>query len=278
MSKHHSAEEDFLITDPEKHPGVILEVPAGVKPVRLEPIGYAADTMVRCAFCPPRREHLRGFFAVLPDGGLALCGNCCAIKIAGKATVAEIRRDVKKQMEVAAARKDIALLATGLAPVIEILERDWVPIEKEVHDSVRCLNECFMSVKLPSMSKLTTASTGLKAIISAASTGPANLVEIKRKRSLALNFIEQGVKELREELSKLDPMRVKNLVKTDNPVHGFYRTRLDGRSLLVLDCPSWSYPDEHENKMVVHMQLPKIHLADQGPLMEAVEVARLAAA
>lgn len=277
MSKQPFAEDDFLITDPEKHPNVILEVPAGVEPLRLEPVGYLADTEVRCSFCPQRQRHRRGFFAVLPDESLALCGNCCAVKIAGKSTVAKIKQDVKRREEVAAARKDVALLAIGLAPVIEILERDWLPIEKDVHRHVQRLHECFHSVKLPRLAKLSVVAAGLRDISAASSEGQVNLRAIKRKRVRALDMIPEGMAGLRDELAKLDLARLKQLVDADEPVHGYYRTKLHGRSLYLLDLPSWADPEFYDGRMEVHMTMAKIHLPDQRPLMEAVEVARLGA-
>lgn len=273
MSMQHFAEDDFLITDPEKHPGVVLEVPAGIKPLQLEPIGYHAEAEVRCAFCPQRQKHRRGFFAILPDESLALRGNCCAEKIAGKFTVAKIKRDVKRREEVAAARKDIALLGSGLAPVIEILERDWLPIEKEVHRHVNRLKQCFFTVKAPNMAKLSVVASGLSAIVSAASSGSVS--DVRRKRCRGLDMISEGVSDLIVEIGKLDINEVKRLVDGDDLVHGFYRTRLQGRSLYLLDTPSWADPETHDSHMAIHMTLPTIHLPDTVPLMQAVGAAKL---
>lgn len=272
MNKQTFAEDDFLITDPEKHPGVVLEVPAGVQPIRLEPIGYYAETEVRCAFCPQRQKHRRGFFAVLPDEILALCGNCCAEKIAGKSTVAEIKRDVKRREEVAAARKDIALLGAGLTPVIEILERDWLPVEKEVHRNVSRLKQCFFRVREPARAKLSNVATYLRDIVSAAASG--SVIDVRRKRSEALNMISEGIAELAVELEKLDMDRVTQLVKFDDRIHGYYRTRLQGRALYMLTTPSWVNPETHDSHMEIHMTIPKIQLPDTAPLMAAIEVAR----
>lgn len=275
MNKQTFAEDDFLITDPEKHPGVVLEVPAGVQPLRLEPIGYHAETEVRCAFCRNRQKHNCGFFAVLPDESQALCGNCCAEKIADKSTVAKIKRDIKRREEVAAARKDIALLAVGLPPVIEILERDWLRVESEIHRNVYRLKECFFAVKAPRMAKLSVASKGLHDIVSAASIGPVSVAEIKRRRSRALDMISEGVSELRGEIEKLNIDEVGRLVDGDDTVHGYFRTRLQGRSLYLLDTPSWADPEIHGSRMEVHMTVPKFQLPDKVPLMQSVEVAKL---
>lgn len=275
MNKQRSAEDDFLITDPEKHPGVVLKVKAGERPRRLEPIGYLADTEVRCAFCPQRQRHRRGFFAVLADESLALCGNCCAEKIAGKSTVAKIKRDIQRREEVAAARRDIALLGAGLAPVIEILTRNWLPLEKEVHRHVYRLKECFFTVKTPKMAKLSHVAAGLQDIVSAATTGSVS--NVKSKRARALDMISEGVSELNAEVRKLDLEELRRLVDRDDFVHGYYRTRLEGRSLYLLDTPSWADPEAHDSHMNLHMKVPKINLPDKGPLMEAVKVARLVA-
>lgn len=277
MNKQTFIEDGFLINDPEKHPGVILDVPAGVDALQLEPVGYSSDTEVRCSFCPQRQKHRRGFFAVLPDGSLALCGNCCAEKIAGKATVAKIKRDVKRCEDVAAARKDVALLAVGLDLVIEILERDWLLVEKDIHRHVRRLNECFYSVKAPGMAKLTVVAAGLRDISAASSGRPVSLSAIKRRRSRALNMIQEGLSELRDEVAKFELDGVRQLVDRDDPIHGFCRTKLHGRLLYVLDCPPWCDPELHDGHMKVRMTIPKLHIPDRRPLMEAVEVATLAA-
>ena len=64
--------EEFLITDPESQPSVVLEVEQGVRPLQLlEP--YSATVDVHCAFCPQRQRHKHGYLALLPDGRRALC-------------------------------------------------------------------------------------------------------------------------------------------------------------------------------------------------------------
>lgn len=274
MSHHFRSDEAVLVTDPENRHGVILDVPPGVKAVDLEPVGYVATSPVRCSFCRQRQSHNRGFFAVLETGGLALCGHCCAEKIAGKETVEKIRREVKRREVEVVARRGIVRLAVGLAPIVEIIERDWVSVEKDVHRHVRRLRECFHDIKEPRMPKLSVASRGLKEIIDAASGGKSTLTDAKRKRVRALEMIVEGIDELREELWKLNPERVQLFVRVDSPVHGFRRTALHGRSLYLLNSPSWVDPRDCDSEMELHMQLPKISLPNPAPLIDAVEEAR----
>ena len=92
--------EEFLITDPEAQPGVVLKVEPGIRPLQLlEP--YLADHDVHCAFCLQRQLHKHGYFALLPDGSRALCGNICALEYFDKATVSSLDR---KRDQLASAR------------------------------------------------------------------------------------------------------------------------------------------------------------------------------
>lgn len=59
MSRH-LPDEDLLITDPERQPGVILDVPPDVRPIGLLDTGYYADHEVRCSFCVKRTRHKKG--------------------------------------------------------------------------------------------------------------------------------------------------------------------------------------------------------------------------
>lgn len=65
------------------------------------------------------------------------------------------------------------------------------------------------------------------------------------------------------------------LVDGDDTVHGYFRTRLQGRSLYLLDTPSWADPETHGSSMEVHMTVPKFQLPDKVPLMLSVEIAKL---
>ncbi len=124
-----SPTEEFLITDPESQPDVVLEVEPGVRPLQLlEPYSAAID--VHCAFCSQRQRHRHGYLALLPDGRRALCGNICAEEFFDKQTVSTLDR---KRERLASARRrqqmSDAIVGTAekLLPIIdkEIAPNEW---------------------------------------------------------------------------------------------------------------------------------------------------------
>jgi hypothetical protein len=122
--------EEFLITDPESQPGVVLAVEAGVRPIQLlEP--YYANHDVRCAFCAHRQVHKKGYFALLPDGRRALCGNVCAEEYFDKQTVNSLDRK-RDQLASARLRREQADAIIGnAAALLPIIDADIAPNEWE---------------------------------------------------------------------------------------------------------------------------------------------------
>jgi hypothetical protein len=275
MSKSSPVDDLFLITDPLSQPGVVSEAPPGAKIAAIE-AGYVSSYEVRCAFCAKRTPHRRGFFARLPDGSLTLLGKDCAVKASDLATVSAIERDVRRREVAAAARRGVAELAIGLEPVIEILERDWLDDEKEIHRLVRRLSEVFPTVPEPRMAKIAICAKGLRALMDPSSNPDLTVAKAKRRR--ALTMIEEGVVQLHDELEKLSLKRVRARVQSDTPVAGYRRTTLEGRTLRKINVPSWSDYDEWlaDLRMEVFMEIPEFKLADPTPLRRAIEEARAA--
>jgi len=273
MSNHSPSDHQFLITNPLEQPGVVLSVPPGIRPVMISD-GYVSDVEVRCSFCAKRTPHRRGFLAPLPDGSVALLGKDCAVNFSDLETVAAIERDVRRREVLAAANKGIAELAIGLGSVVEILERDWLEDEQLVHQEVRRLTKVFVYTKPPRLAKLSAAAKGLREILKPGSGATLKLTDIKAKRKRALEFIEEGLTELRDEYSKLEHNEVSRLCKNAEPVRGYVRCLLEKRDLYVLDFPSWANPDKYEPSMNLFMTLPKITFGDEGPLHRAIADAR----
>ena len=91
-------------------------------------------------------------------------------------------------------------------------------------------------------------------------------------------MIEEGVRTLPEELEKISINEIQRLVKLDDPIGQYYRTKIEGRTLLNLDLPSWIDPNDWagELKMKTHMRIPEFKLADPAPLLRAIEEVRTA--
>lgn len=123
-----SPNEEFLITDPEKQPGVVLEVEAGARPIQLlEP--YSADHDVHCAFCPQKQLHRHGYLALLEDGRRALCGNVCAEEYFDKATVSSLDRKRDQLAGARLKRQQAAAIIGKAADLLPIIDADIAPNE-----------------------------------------------------------------------------------------------------------------------------------------------------
>lgn len=270
MSKQPFAEDDFLITDPEKHPGVVLEVPAGVKPLRLEPIGYRADIEVRCAFCRNRQRHIYGFFALLPDGNLALCGNCCAVEIADKSTVKKIKRDVQRREVSNQCMIVIRELTKGLPEVLALLERDFLPIEAQVNSTVEKLEWLLPSSRgtWKTSKKLGLARGGLVSVLKITGKLDERGVEgVLEKRQRIFAAIREGLQELEVAAKALRVGPVKHTLSNLARRDGYEQVTMRGAEVVV---GGWiSDPDDDEMEIFSErtVPLPSLEVPDAGELL-----------
>jgi len=274
VSKQPFAENDFLITDPEKHPGVVFEVPAGVRPLRLEPIGYRADTEVRCAFCRNRQRHVYGFFAVLPDGSLALCGNCCAVEISDKSTVAKIKQDVKRREITSQNMVVIRELTRGLPEVLEVLERDFLPIEAQVNSIAEKLEWLFPSSRgtWKTSKKLGLARGGLVSVLKITGRLDERGVEsVLEKRRRIFTALHEGLQELEAAAKALRPGPVKHTVCNLARRDGYEQVTIRGAEVVV---GGW-IPDPDDDEMEIFSEqavpLPPLQVPDTGELLELMK-------
>lgn len=124
----NTPEPDFLITNPEKQPDVVLEVEAGARPIQLlEP--YAADHDVHCAFCKQRQLHKNGYLALLEDGRRALCGNVCAEEYFDKATVNSLDRKRDQLAGARRKRQQAEAIIGKAADLLPVIDNDIAPNE-----------------------------------------------------------------------------------------------------------------------------------------------------
>lgn len=146
MSKALSPDEEFVITDLDKQPGVVLEVEPGIRPVMLLE-GYLSEKMVWCSFCKQRQRHGKGCFALLPDGSKALCGHCCAVEFTDKTTVAKIEKDLDRLVAQAEQWKISGTVLERVPELIEILDCDLIPIEQSVQQVMEELERIFPTLR-----------------------------------------------------------------------------------------------------------------------------------
>lgn len=191
--------EDFLIGDPLGQPGVVEEVGAGISPTHLLPVGYYAETEVRCSFCPQRQRHKRGYFAVLPIGALALCGNCCAVRGVSQETVDRIDRTMEKRIAAVRRKARRQPLTTGLAELIELLDAEVLLTESQAFATLAELRRAFpigIPVR-PNGPMIAKGRGGLAAVLKVCENmTDAHLPTLWGKRRAALDLIDRGLDQI----------------------------------------------------------------------------------
>ncbi|PTA98892.1 MULTISPECIES: hypothetical protein [unclassified Sulfitobacter] len=234
MSKQVFPGEDFVITDPEQQPGVTLEVHAGIRPVMLLD-GYLSDTNVRCSFCKQRQWHRKGIFALLPDGSKALCGHCCAVELTDKTTVAKIERNLEKRVEIAAHRKMSAAVLGNAQELLQILDRDFIPVEKEMLQMIEEMERIFPSLQQRKPPKLAVARGGLATIIEAAEHKLTDLrvEEILKKRKLVDEAIHTGIELLEEGIKAFKPEHISRQLRHLALRARYEESKMVGRTITV---------------------------------------------
>lgn len=247
----HTLPLDLLITDPLSQPGVITDVPPGVSPTDLLPIGYQSANAVRCSFCPQRQPHNRGYFAVLPGGQLALCGNCCAKVIGGKETVAAIDRKRKEQTSSNMRRAVSDRVTRGIPELLALLEPVRLAealARQELHSLYRFVDDRYYHhPHLP----FAMGVGGLKAIMKKANEGSIserNAPELVQRRSKALQMIKDGFDDIPPLIKRVTKAGLPEELHTISREYGLHLHQ-DGSRIRFRKDP-WSDIREHHVQFV----------------------------
>lgn len=270
MSKQYAADDDFLITDPEKQPGVILDLPAGVAPMGLRDEGYYANAMVRCSFCRQRQRHRRGYFAVLPDGSLALCGHCCAVALTSKATVAKIDRRVDAQIAAAEHRTISAAIVRNIPEILAIIDRDFLALEREVNETSSELSALFPGWHRRAVPKLGVARGGLVALINEAGgkLTDRKVEDLLKKRQLVFEAIREGLDLLKDGAAFIDLDRIRGMYRDYAHRCGYQEASLKERTLTVGGC-CWHLGEY--DYWTFELEIPEIVVPDMAELLELLD-------
>lgn len=234
MSKALPPDEEFVIIDPDQQPGVVLEVEPGIRPVMLLE-GYLSEKMVRCSFCKQRQRHRKGCFALLPDGSKALCGHCCAVEFTDKTTVAKIEKDLDRRVAQAEQRKISGAVLEGVRELIEILDRDLIPVEQSVHQVMEELERIFPTLRQRKPPKLAVARGGLASILKTADEKltERRIEEILRKRGLVNDTIREGLALIQESVKAVSPDRIRGRFRSLAEGAGYEEMKMSGNVMVV---------------------------------------------
>ncbi|SEJ30489.1 hypothetical protein SAMN05421762_0956 [Pseudooceanicola nitratireducens] len=233
MSEALPPDEEFVITDPDQQPGVVFEVEPGIRPAMLE--GYLSEKMVRCSFCKQRQRHRKGCFALLPEVSKALCDHCCAVEFTDKVTVAKIEKDLDRRVAQAEQRKISGAVFEGVPQLIEILDRDLIPIEQSLQQVMEELERIFPALRRRKPPKLAVACGGLATILKAADEKliERRIEEILRKRGLVNDAIREGFALLQESVKAISPDRIRSRFRGLAEGAGYEEMKMSGNVMVA---------------------------------------------
>lgn len=249
---------DFLIRDPLSQPGVVEDVQPGIAPTDLLPTPYYANDMVRCAFCPQRQHHRKGYFAVLPDGSVALCGNCCAVHFAGLETVQRIDRE-RTRIESSIRNRDRLLPIThGIAELLEAIEPFW-QLEQKTAKAVAYLAAKFPGEFDAQQDQFIARGRGGLVTIQkqeGESLTDVRLAELRKTRESASNLIQLGLNQLPERCSKVSPRSIRK--RLDELMHKHPHC-----NLFFMQDSIWDRSSRPERLAISNLYAP-----DLGPIRQ----------
>lgn len=126
--------EKLRVDCPDEQDGLTLIIGGDEAPVDYEN-SYKIGYKVACAFCSKKTPHQWGITAVMEDGRRALCGNCCAKRLFGSDIHKKLSAELSKRERSVIARHMFGPLMDGISSVIDELEANWLPFEKQVIDA-----------------------------------------------------------------------------------------------------------------------------------------------
>lgn len=271
----HIPDHEAIISDPDKQPGVILDVPAGLKPIELLD-AYQAAYPVRCSFCRQRQSHYRGFLALLEDGSRALCGHECAEHIGGKATVAALERTLERRLKEAEGRAVAAAVTAGVPEILAILDRDVMPVHRKAERVLRRLEKALpRAVETSAGSRLGFARGGLQRLLKARneSLTDRQVEDLLKVRARVAEEIPAGLDELEKAMSFLHPSNLKKEAGRLRHAARAEEVEVKGEVVRVMRevysaCLGGYY--WHQDALI----LPRLAMPDRGPIMRAIEAMR----
>ncbi|WYK04386.1 sigma-70 family RNA polymerase sigma factor [Cereibacter sphaeroides f. sp. denitrificans] len=264
IARRFTSDEDTdesLITQPDKQPGVVLELPPGIRPMMLLE-GYMSDYPVHCAFCRQRQLHRKGILVLLEDGTKAMCGHCCAEEIGGKAAVASIERSVDRKVAVSEKKRRAASVAAGLTEILTLLDADFLPIERAINDTIDALRGMFPDLLRETSSQLAIARGGLVSVVKSA-TKPMKdktVEEMLRRRRLALSAVSIGLDNLDDALAFFSDENLRQLFKQLRRRTKYDRISFDC-GLMRFEWHEWNpeaveYEDWYNEITLPRMEIP----------------------
>jgi hypothetical protein len=280
-----SPTEEFLITDPEAQPGVVLEVEAGVRPVQLlEP--YYANHDVRCAFCAHRQVHKKGYLALLPDGRRALCGNVCAEEYFDKQTVNSLDRK-RDQLASARLRREQADAIIGnAAALLPIIDADIAPNEWEaeaamaelglhlnaaVREQIRNSDVLGVEYLGQACRAFGDARGGIALIVSKASgVTEAEAAKLMEKRAKVVERIEHGTRYLHEAAAFFRPdnlHRFRDWLLANQGIHDIRSVNLSNKRKVILRRQVGRNWDDTPIFATYEVAVPEIEAPDLDQIM-----------
>lgn len=262
MIRRHD-DDDFLITQPDKQPGVVLELPPGIRPMMLLE-GYMSDYPVHCAFCRQRQLHRKGILVLLEDASKAMCGHCCAEEIGGKATVASIERSVDRMVAVSEKKRRSASVAAGLPEILKLLDADFLPIERAINDTIDKLRGMFPDLPRETSSQLAIARGGLVSIVKNAAKPMKDktVEEMLRRRRLALSAVSIGLDNLDEALDFFAEENLRNIFKDLRRRTKYDRIRFDG-GIVRFEWHEWICEAGEYEDFYNEITLPRMDIPDR---------------
>lgn len=280
-----SPTDEFLITDPEAQPGVVLAVEAGVRPVQLlEP--YYANHDVRCAFCAHRQVHKKGYLALLPDGRRALCGNVCAEEYFDKQTVNTLDRK-RDQLASARLRREQADAIIGnaaaLLPIIdeEIAPNEWeaeaamtdlgLHLNAAVREQIKGSDVLGVEFLGQGCRAFGDARGGIALIVRKASGVTEREAErLMETRAKVIDRIEHGTRYLHEAVAFFQPdnlARFREWLVANPGLHDIRTVNLSDKRRIILKRQIGKYWDDSPHFATYEVALPDVEAPDRDAIM-----------
>ena len=140
MTSDQEESSDFVISSPDRQPGLVPEIERGAVPKEYLN-RYYADHDVRCAFCVTHQLHKRGFTVKMADGRIALCGIDCAKVFFGEEVAAHFEQELDKQISRKALQDVLARTVSGAPTALRVLDEEWIDLESDLFSAATAVQK-----------------------------------------------------------------------------------------------------------------------------------------